>query len=77
MFWLLPDPDPVVNILTGHQGLQEVPAHVIWRPLIDLLRNSFQQANGNISIKKKNSSSYLRINMFKNTPTNVNLPSHA
>lgn len=53
MFWLLPDPDPVVNILTGHQGLQEVPAHVIWRPLIDLLRNSFQQANGNISIKKK------------------------
>lgn len=35
-----PNPDPVPNVLTGHQRLQVVSAHEVRRPLIDLLRNS-------------------------------------
>lgn len=47
-----PNSDPVSNILTGHQWLQVVPAHVVRRSLIDLLRNSLQQAHWDISDKE-------------------------
>ena len=49
MAFCSPYPDPVCYILTGHQGLQVVPAHVVWRSLVDLLRHSLQQAYWNIS----------------------------
>lgn len=45
----LPNPDPVPNILTGHQRLQVVSAHVVRRSLIYLLWHSLQEAHGYIS----------------------------
>lgn len=44
-----PDPHPVPNVLTGHQGLQVVSPQVVRWALIDLLRQSLQEAHWNIS----------------------------
>lgn len=47
--FFLPNPDPVPNILTGHQRLQIVSAHVVWWSLVYLLGHSLQEAHWNIS----------------------------
>lgn len=45
----LPNPDPVPNMLTGHQSLQVVSAHVVRRSLIYPLWHSLQEAHWYIS----------------------------
>lgn len=45
----LPNPDPVPNVLTGHQRLQVVSAHVVRRSLIYPLWHSLQEAHWYIS----------------------------
>lgn len=62
-----PNPDPVPNVLTGHQRLQVVSAHVVRRSLIDLLRHSLQEAHWNISDRQRwrGEGKYNLINSFK------------
>lgn len=48
----LPNPDPVPNILTGHQRLQVVSAHVVRRSLVYLLWNSLQETHWYISDRR-------------------------
>lgn len=45
----LPNPDPVPHMLTGHQRLQVVSAHVVRRSLIYPLWHSLQEAHWYIS----------------------------
>lgn len=46
------DLDPVSHVGGRHQGLQIVAAHKRRRAVVDLLREHFQQANGDIAVQE-------------------------
>ena len=47
-----PDLDPVLAIVGTHEGFQFIPPLIAWWTFVDLLGDSFQQTNWDVSVEE-------------------------